>query len=224
MLGAPEPGSLGGQFHLYMSIIVPGPFIDYPPRWGRLEELYRAGYRPPHIGFPCTRATLNLFASRYWVAKSFRGIQLERYSAATMAGYSGLFRVFAMWSALEAFLRAVDLRLDACGPVLDGHGAACMVAAVRSADTGEQFYRAIKRHVRPKGKAQLEAYFAGASFNPAYLGSTVRHVFAHGILTPNTAGCDPNTVATICDTLFSFFMNVMDAEFVARISAADSWF
>jgi hypothetical protein len=52
------------------------------------------------------------------------------------------------------------------------------------------------------------------------LASAIRHIFAHGWLSPNANQVNPNTVVEICDLLHQFLLSFMDIEFSNRLDKA----
>ncbi len=83
--------------------------------------------------FGCSGATgdVNRFGARYRAAKSFRGVELEGYSAPTERGYSALCRVLFVWSGFESLLRITDQSQKSAGPLLEKHGAHDVRALIR---------------------------------------------------------------------------------------------
>jgi hypothetical protein len=68
-------------------------------------------------------------------------------------------------------------------------------------------------------KRELENYFNDDVCNIGYLASAIRHLFAHGWLTPNANQVDPVVATTICNDLCTFLLRVMDDEFGSRVAA-----
>lgn len=189
----------------------------YPTNWSHYDRnVYYVG--AGQFGFVADNGDVNRFAARFRAAACYRGVSLEGYSAATAAGYSALCRVLFTWSAFESFLHICGLDQRTAGPVLDARGALRIVTEIRGADAGNAFYRFIYDRVNTTHKRELDNFFNADPFNVGYLASAIRHIFAHGWLTPNANQVDPDTVATVCNTLCDFLISVMDQEFGNRVA------
>ena len=190
----------------------------YPTNWRHYDrDVYYVG--AGQFGFDTDNGDVNRFAARFRAAACYRGVNLEGYSAATAGGYSALCRVLFTWSAFESFLGICGLDQVTAAPILDARGAGAVIAKIRRADTGSLFYRFIYDRVNTAHKRELENFFNNDPFNAAYLASAIRHLFAHGSLTPNANQVDPDTVTTVCNALCEFLLTVMDDEFGNRVAA-----
>jgi hypothetical protein len=165
-----------------------------------------------------TTGDLNRFASRYRLARSFQSINLADYNQSTVNGYVALFRVFLVWSAFEMFLPVVGCTQDASEPLIAPYDPESVAAKIVALDPTKRFYRFIYKRANDKHKAHVKACFSGASFNLTYLASAIRHIFAHGFLTPSAGEADPDAVCSICSVLCDFLFQVMDTEFERRAS------
>lgn len=165
------------------------------------------------FGFTGTTGDVNRFGARYRAAKSFRRIELEGYSAPTERGYSALCRVFFVWSALESLLRITGQPQNLAGPLLEKHGAYDVRARLRALDSDDRVYNFIYERVNGTHQRELEAYRNDDLCNFAYLASAIRHMFAHGYLTPNVDSVDSEVCVQICDELSDFVLEGMNREF-----------
>lgn len=66
--------------------------------------------------------------------------------------------------------------------------------------------------------AELRKYLGGKEFNVTYLASAVRHIFAHGYLTPNANRAKPEAVAAICQLLAKNVLRAAGADFKQRVN------
>lgn len=198
----------------------PGALVQldgYPTNWVHFDRdvLYVGAGQ---FGFVGNNGDVNRFAARFRAAACYRGVTLEGYSTATAAGYSALCRVLFTWSAFESFLHICGLDQRSAGPILDGYGATAVVGEIRRADVGHVFYSFIYDRVNATHQRELDNFFNDDPFNAGYLASAIRHIFAHGWLTPNANQVDPDVVTTVCNTLCDFLLNVMDREFGKRVA------
>ena len=187
---------------------------NFPSGYQLWQSLSRDGHLAQNAGFAVGNDEVFRFCNRYKVARAFRGIALEGYKATTVDGYSGLFRVMLMWSAFERFLKVVGQEQKTCQTLLVVHEPRKFVDAVRNADTGARLFSFVRERTDNKTtKEQLDFFLGDLEFNPTYLASALRHIFAHGWLTPHAGGTDPEAVSRVCGFVFDFHMNVIDREF-----------
>lgn len=163
------------------------------------------------------------FASRYRVAKSFKGILLEGFSEATMKGYNALFKLFLSWSAFEQLLKITGLKQvdEEIAHLFDSYRSKDLCDLIRKYDKNNAFYSFIISQVNNAHKAEIEKYFTEQELNSSYLASAIRHIFAHGQLTPHANNTKPKDVIKICDAISEFLLQIMDKEFTNRITKAD---
>jgi hypothetical protein len=69
-------------------------------------------------------------------------------------------------------------------------------------------------------KAQIEKHFKGEDLNSSYLASAIRHIFAHGKLTPHANTSKPRNVVKICNAISDFLLLLMDTEFSNKVRPA----
>lgn len=192
-------------------------FDNYPPGWARWSDLVKRRHRPKDLGLECGFVDLNRFAHRYRLAKSFRGISLEQYTPSTTDGYSGLFSVFLVWSAFEQYLKIAKWRQSDCMSHFSCYEVAEPIAAVRAQDPQYRFYSMIAGKSHTDVRRQLELFMAGDGCNFTYLASSVRHIFAHGFLTPGANKSRPAAVAEICRLVAAMHFRVLECEFACRV-------
>jgi hypothetical protein len=189
----------------------------YPTNWAQFDrDVFYVG--AGQFGFVVVNGDVNRFAARFRAAACYRGVNLEGYSAATAAGYSALCRVLFTWSAFESFMHICGLDQRTAGPILDGYGATEVVANIRRADADQVFYRFIYDRVNAAHQRELNNFFNDDAFNVGYLASAIRHIFAHGWLTPNANQVDPDVTTTVCESVCEFLLGAMDQEFGKRVA------
>jgi hypothetical protein len=192
-------------------------YDNYPPYWAQWSTFVDAGKRPLDLGFSCALADLNRFAHRYRLAKSFRGIELHQYSQATTYGYGCIFWVFLVWSAFEHFLRIIPCSQDGCTEILRRYPARKAIAYIRAQDPEYRFFGMIASKAHPRGRKELQAFMREEPINYTYLASTIRHIFAHGELTPNVNRSNPTAVGAICEAIAQVHLRVLEREFSRRL-------
>jgi hypothetical protein len=191
-----------------------------PPDWKVCDDALAKFVEPTKMGFTCGPGDLHRFRARYRVAKSFTGMHLETYSQATVDGYSALFRLFLTYSAFEQFMDCCGLNLKGMLPALAPYDPAACEASVRAVNQHEQFLDfVLQRLDRKEHQDQFAAFLSKKPFNVLYLPAGIRHIFAHGILTPNAGAGFAQPAIEACNVLVTFLFAVMDGEFTARLKA-----
>lgn len=76
----------------------------------------------------------------------------------------------------------------------------------------------VRTHVNATHQREIDRHLRGRVCNPFYLAASIRHLFAHGLLTPNPAGVPMSAVATVSRFLCRVLFRVIDREFERRMS------
>ncbi len=93
-------------------------------------------------------------------------------------------------------------------------------AAIRNVEHHDSFLKAVLQHLdRASHRTQMQKFLSGKSCNLLYVAAGIRHIFAHGKLTPNSGV--PLTVPAqeISTIMVDFLFRVMDGEFIGRLRA-----
>ena len=184
--------------------------------WGEFCA-YASAAGAEFFGFVRPLPDVNRFAARYRAASAFRGVVLDGYSDTTAAGYGELTRLLFTYSTFEVFLQICGKSQSTIGPELERAGAIGLLKTLRAIDTDSRFYEFLHERVNPAHKTELENYMANDPCNVAYLASAVRHIFAHGWLTPNAGGGEAAIAARICSELSGFLLYFMDQQFTTYV-------
>jgi hypothetical protein len=180
--------------------------------------LLRQHKAPASFGFVGDAGDMNRFWSRYRLARSFREVVIEVFAPDTVRGYSALVRVFLVWSAFEQFMRICGLNLRTAGALLRPYGVPKFEAAVRAVQNHRGFLVAVYRHLDRQPYIQgMEAFLAVRPCNVLVIPVSIRHIFAHGKLAPNSGVGNVNAACAISDIVCEFLFQVMNGEFVARL-------
>lgn len=124
-------------------------------------------------------SVVNRFHARYKFARSFKAIQLDGYSDATVNGYSALMRASLHWTAFELFKQA--LHIKDTRDLIDHYPFDDHLTTIRGCISNKPFFNVIRGHLLdPKQKSQIEAFADGAKVSPLILGKALRHIFLHG--------------------------------------------
>lgn len=193
--------------------------MHYPRGWDDYSRVV-INTGSDFFGFTDSVGNVNRFAARYRAARSFVGVTLDEYSEFTERGYSALVRIMLVYSAFEAFMDISARDQKKVGVELSACGANALIEKVREADRDRSFYKFLYERVNPVHKRELDGYFNEDPFNVAYMASAVRHIFAHGWLTPNVNGADAGTVAYICDEISEFLLAFMNKTFSGHVESS----
>lgn len=181
----------------------------------------RSGKKPDDLGFSpkATKGDISRFISRYRVAEAFKGISLEGFSRVTTDGYSALLKLFLVWSSFEQFLDIVGWKQkdEIVKDLFDRHGADILCEQIRKYDRRNKFYLFVSSQVNDTHKSEIDKLFQDRELNSSYLASAIRHIFAHGKLTPHANKTYPQSAIAICNLISEFLLHLIDAEFSKRL-------
>ncbi|HSI21414.1 MAG TPA: hypothetical protein VK959_00200 [Methylophilaceae bacterium] len=113
----------------------------------------------------------------------------------------------------------MNIKPKALAKPLSDFGAYDLLKAVRTTDSGDRFYKFIYDRVNDQHKQELDLYFKDDPCNVAYLASAIRHIFAHGWLTPSAGGGDAAQAVLICDMISEFVLSFLDHSFSNSIKS-----
>ena len=178
-----------------------------PPHWTSFAEIAR-GLGPSFFGFKDDWPLVHRFRARYRLAHVCKGLKTEGYQSSTAHGYDALTRTFLSWSLFELFLKMTSTKGDtAIAALLDAHGAPALLDRIKAVPAYDRFFAAILENLdRQKHRTAVTLFLAGQPCDPGIVLACVRHVFAHGFLTPNARGIDPDNAAAICNDMTEFIL------------------
>lgn len=195
-----------------MSFIVRDPSLHNMPKgYAAFRDLTSSGRSAQSIGFRKDIGHVSRFASRFRVAKSFDGIQLQGYTVPTVRGYNALFKVFLAYTAYDLFKGIAPEALIA--ERAKDYPVKALMTEIRKRDRSIQWIKFLKDHATVKWRNKLGDIMSGQSDDIFDLAAAARHIFAHGHLTAHPGGVDASEPVIICDILFDFLMKFMDNEF-----------
>lgn len=169
------------------------------------------------MGFKGNAADVNRFAARYRAAKCFQHIEFEELTATTAAGYSSLMKLLLVYSAFEHLLRCIGLELKASHTLLTETERDRALVNLRGLQGQERLFDTLRQHLDPPYRRQVEAHLKEEACNVFYLAASIRHAFAHGLLTATPGNAPQQTVSTVCGFLCRALVRVMDREFLGRM-------
>ena len=193
---------------------------NYLKGWAIFTRSIRQGNSIRNFGFRAEVGDVNRFASRFRIAKAFRCINLEGYNENTTLGYSAIMRVFLSWSAFEQFMEIFQIKQKNLNSLLKPYDPDNAIRQIKNADRNNSFYNFIYTRVNNTHKRYLDKYFENDLKNITYLASSIRHIFAHGTLTPHSQNTRPEKVIKVCNIISMFLLQVMEEEFYKRVKTA----
>jgi len=186
----------------------------------KFQELLKLNYSASQMGFHVGAAEINRISARVKLAMSFKKLEIEGYAQGTADAYSSLFKIFLMYSAFEQFLKIYAANFYDIDQQFPSHQYIEISNAIRSKDNSGKFFEFLFKHLdRQQIKSRVSNFQSGVSSNPAVLAAAIRHVFAHGKLTPNANKGNPKVTIAICTILSDFLLNFMDAEFEKSVNS-----
>lgn len=191
-----------------------------PPGWEEVDKLLGKFTPPARLGFVGKAGDLNRFWSRYRLAKSFESISIKHFVPDTVRGYSALFRVFLTWSAFEHLMRITGHHLGTIAAQLAPYDPAAFQAAIRAVPDHDKFLKAVHLELDRKPlQINMALFRSGAACNVLTVPAAIRHIFAHGKLTPNSGVGNVGAACAISKISCEFLFKVMDGEFTGRLRA-----
>jgi hypothetical protein len=196
------------------------------PGFSRARLLVKAqGDKIGALGFAGTKFDFYRFANRYRLAASFQSIALDGFTDETTAGYSALTRVFFAWSAFERYAELANDRppfraLFAHYPRRHVHE---LASACRSLDPQQKLCDfLVTQSLLPVHETHLQRFRDGHDFSVLTLAASIRHVFAHGILTAHPNGLPSANLAALGHGLADFLIGFMRSDFIRRLTLAEA--
>jgi len=193
----------------------PTEYENYPPRWATFDEGINE-HRAADFKFAGTVPDVRRFGARYRASRCFREVKFVGMTESTSDGYSALCHLLLAYSAFEYLLLALGLDQHKTNTLLTTAERQKILKNISVLDSGGALVIFMKRHLRKAHQRELDLYLSGQPCNPFFLASGLRHLFAHGVLTPNprdSAGRTIPSVAKVSRYLTRVLVKVMDREF-----------
>lgn len=155
------------------------------------------------------------FAARYRAAKAVRVDFEDGITEKVSDAYSAFIKLFLAFTAFETFQKAFGVTQPSDIQALDKkHGGNAIVQKLRVIHSSSpQFFTFIESMLNSSAmKKNIAKLTSGQDVCAINLAKSFRHIFAHGILTPNAAGSDPKISKEIGEILYQYLMDIMDSE------------
>jgi hypothetical protein len=196
------------------------------PGFSRGRELVKAaGDSVQPLGFVGTKFDFYRFANRFRLVTCFEGLKLDGFTEETAGGYEALTRVFFAWSAFERYAEMANDRapyrgLFAHHPRRHVHE---LAAHCRALDPEHKLIGfLLDQSILPAHATYLARYRDGHDFSVLTLAASMRHIFAHGILTAHPNGLPPANLSNISRSLGNFLIHFIRSDFARRVAFAEA--
>jgi hypothetical protein len=194
-----------------------------PAEWAKFCKLNQSY---PFADFSLPASTVvgqaNRYRARYSLVSDVNRVEINNCNDDTADGYTQLMRVVMAWGAVESFfnLKGIGInsginRINHLKPLYD----ATLESNLRNEFNNSEYLKFFgvvhNECTNNKHTQEIGSYLANPSGNYelSYLISGIRHIFAHGILTPHSGKIKPKTTIEICEKLIDFFLSIIDLEF-----------
>lgn len=166
------------------------------------------------------------YATRFRISKAFEGLNLhDGIGSSTKAGYESLIRLLLTYSAYEKFSSAFGLtsrkqrtKIEEKNGV-DGRLTELRLHGKKITPLFDFLHEHTSSASLKQNLIEIRNCRDGSL---VLLAEAVRHCFAHGSLTPNSWGQDPEIAATVFDLLSSHLMKIMEEETGPRMNGMKS--
>lgn len=168
-------------------------------------------------------AQLSRWSARFRLAKSFKGLDLgDTYSGLdTPQLYSAITRIFLVYSAFETYCHIIGLKPSKelqLKSIQESQSQKDVIKKIRELDPKNTIPNFLEEHLTSKDLKQMMCHFkAGNDINVSCFARSIRHVFAHGILSANSTGLSPKRFNQMSLMISNFLLDCMDEDFNRRV-------
>lgn len=93
-------------------------------------------------------------------------------------------------------------------------------ARVRQLDSGNRLFYLVLSKTTGEVKRQVDAYLLRQEYGFSFLAAGLRHLFAHGILTPHANGATPANVTSLTKYMAEALLAGVATDFRGRVETA----
>jgi len=174
-------------------------------------------------------ADINRVNARYRLAKEIKYIEYDSYSKPVADAYTAIFKAFLTYSVFERYMRlltgenSTKAILKKPNPLYPD-GQKSLATTLSNLRNSARFLEFVKDKLdRPNPTKETEAekemryYLEGNEFQPIAIMAAVRHVFAHGKLTPSANKSYPRNTTKILNILTNSILEAIDNDFSERV-------
>ena len=204
------------------------PNTNYPRSWKKFIKRSRDPKDNPAVKSISSKncPILSQWSARFRFAKSFKGLDLgESYQTKdTPLGYASIIRVFLVYSAFETYCKALNRQCgneDQVKSLQDNSLREATLSEIRKLDPDNKLFKFLASHLNLNNTQIMNNFINGevASINISFLAKSIRHVFAHGVLTGNAGGLSAKRFEKISKLISEFLLECMDSDFESRVKS-----
>ena len=203
------------------------PDTHYPRSWKKFIERSRELKQNPTVNLLTSNfPILSQWSARFRFAKSFKGLDLgEAYKTEdTPLGYASIMRIFLVYSAFETYCKALNCQCgneDQVRFLQENSLREKTLLEIRKLDSGNKLLTFLASHLNRNNSQIMNNFINGevASINISFLAKSIRHVFAHGVLTGNAGGLSAKRFEKISKLISEFLLECMDSDFESRVKS-----
>ena len=203
---------------------------NYPRSWKKFVERSRELKDNPAVSSLSSNnfSTLSQWSARFRFAKSFKGLDLgESYKTEdTPLGYAAIMRIFLVYSAFETYCNVLNCQagdenqtkvISLQDNVLKG----IALSEIRKADPDNKLFIFLASHLNENNTKIMKKFISEktSDINVSFLAKSIRHVFAHGVLTGNAGGLSAKKFEKISKLISHFLLECMDSDFESRVAS-----
>lgn len=165
------------------------------------------------------------FGARFSLAADLSTVTVNGRTKNTSDGYAQLMKTVMAWGVVESYFELHNIKIG--HPIernnhLVPHYDPVKLTTLKDKLNNQQcfkFFSELKLHVNASHQSAIGDYLANplGSYDVSYLFSAIRHVFAHGILTPHTGKVTPRVTVKTCKSLIEFFLDIVSEEFGKKV-------
>ena len=201
---------------------------NYPRSWKIFVERRRELKNHPEVTPSSSKDfyILSQWSARFRFAKSFKGLDLgESYKTKdTPLSYASITRIFLVYSAFETYCKALGIQ---CGDesqvrfLQDNSLRETTLLEIRQADPDNKLFIFLASHLNRNNTKIMNDLIEGkvSTINISFLAKSIRHVFAHGVLTGNAGGLSAKRLEKIAKLSSNFLLECMDNDFENRVAS-----
>jgi hypothetical protein len=198
---------------------------NFPTGWQKFMHVDPTASELRAMNVTDRRADIYRWASRFRIANSFQGVQLSdaaNMHPDTKALLDCLLRAFLTYTAFEQFCtKVLKIQMDEESDLKKLQGTLfdqkTVIAKIRSLDSQYRFLSFLADNLDPTPAKRMKNFISGKDCNVSFLGKAIRHVFAHGRLSPSSGSADLPQKRAITNEIHRFLIRVMDDEFQRRV-------
>ena len=174
-------------------------------------------------------ADINRINARYRLVKEIKNIEYDSYSKPVAEAYTALFKAFLTYSVLEQYMKlltganSTEQILNKPNPLYPD-GQKNLATAIKNLPNSKRFLEFVKDKLykhKPgddtAAEKEIGYYLEGNDFQPIAIIAAVRHVFAHGKLTPSANKSYPRNTTKILNILTNSILEAIDNDFSERV-------